>query len=79
MGDLEADLQRNEDRAREKSVYKGAAGGQDIAAQAADLEAQGLGSAIAAQNAGGGGSVCSSGPAAEDRRTVIDEANKVMH
>ena len=77
MADLEADLQMNEDRAREKAIYKGAGSSQDVYAQAADLEAQGLGSAIMAQNAAGA-SVCSSGAMSEVRRTVKDEAYKVM-
>lgn len=78
MADLEADLQMNEDRAREKAMYKGAGSSQDIYGTAADLESQGLGGAIMAQNASGA-SVCTSGAMEEDRRTVKNEANKVMH
>jgi len=77
MASLDTELEMAEARAREKALYTGK-GGSDIANTAADLESQGLGSALLAQNAAGGGGMCTTGPMSETRRTVKDEANLVM-
>jgi len=64
-------------KARESAEYKGKGASCDIYDQAANLEAQGIGSALATMNAAGAGAM--NGETQEIRRTVKSEENFVMH
>merc|ERR1712110_1076895 len=64
-------------KARESAEYKGRGASCDIYDQAANLEAQGIGSALATMNATGAGTM--NGETQEIRRTVKSEENFVLY